>query len=226
MEVCTPAVASVDCDNPVGPFEMDKRVCVRVSDPGFSPRRGPKVLLHLWYFYPHNLSLTVSSSMPAGPSQLGYERHVYSCWLHHSLLCYGVRTHVCVCNYFYFTHFLHLWGLSTHSWGRPLSIENFGLLRLLKHSTVRRGSGTTCAALLSPPPPLSVGQHLQFLLFFLLCFFPPNPPTKESNRAMGHSAATVQAIVHNRQAISSEDACVQTRRAQHRKDFTCSSEVL
>lgn len=68
MEVCTPAVASVDCDNPAGPFEMDKRVCVRVSDPGFSPRQGPKVLLHLWYFYPHNLSLIVSSSMPVGLS--------------------------------------------------------------------------------------------------------------------------------------------------------------
>lgn len=41
---------------------------MRVSDPGFSPRRGPKVLLHLWYFYPHNLSLTVSSNIPAGLS--------------------------------------------------------------------------------------------------------------------------------------------------------------
>lgn len=153
MEVGTSVVAPVDSVIiQQGPFEINRRFCCGSFHAQVSIAMGPLsaspplVLLSPEFF-------THCQLQDACGPRVGIQRCVYSCWFHHCFCFVITRVHTRVFWIIFILfcqlHLLDLWGLSTHSWGRPLSIENFWLLRLLKHSIVRRGSGR--ATLLSRP---------------------------------------------------------------------------
>lgn len=226
MEVGTPVVARVDLVIiQQGLFGINRRFCcggyhTQVSVATVPLSASPPLVLLSPKIFTH------CQLQDACRPWWEIQRRVYSCWFHHCLCFFIACVFLIVFVLFCRLNFLDLWGLSTHSWGRPVSIKNFLLLRLLKHSTVRRGSGI----FLSHP---LCCQHeddiVSFRLSFGNFFSPPSPPTKESNQAMVRSnsnSTSNRPQQTGNNLWSSEDASRQPQRAQRRKAFTRSLEVL
>lgn len=135
---------------------------------------------------------------------------------------------VCVLNYFYFilpTPLCRSLGPkhtlvreTTFHWEllAPQTTETFHCPEGIWHRS--------CRTAVPPPRPQARGHRRQFPFVF---FSPPSPPTKESNQAMVRSNSTSNRPQQTGNNLwSSEDASRQPQRAQRRKDFTRSSEVL